>query len=251
MANVPIYIILFIVGLIVGSFLNVVIYRVPRGLSLYKPVFSFCPQCKARIAFYDNIPVLSYIILKGKCRHCKSRISATYPSVELLTALLFVLNFYFFGLSLKLLISIIFVSALIAISVIDIQFRIIPNIITWPLTIVGLALNIVDKPGQWWMPLAFSAGAFVFMLIIHLLYPKGMGMGDVKLALMVGAFLVKAVIVALFGGFLVGSIYGVVLIAARKKNLKQAIPFGPFISLGSLIALYAGNIIINWYLGYF
>ncbi|MCG9479659.1 MAG: prepilin peptidase [Actinomycetia bacterium] len=251
MADILIYIILFIAGLIVGSFLNVVIYRIPRGLSIYKPTFSICPRCKARIAFYDNIPLISYLVLKGRCRSCGAKIPYIYPLVELATALLFLLVFYFFGITIQLLIGLILVSALIAISVIDIQFRIIPNSITWPMTLVGIALNIIDRPSQWWMPLAFSVGAFVFMLIIHLIYPKGMGMGDVKLALMVGAFLVKSVIVALFAGFLIGSIYGLVLIATRKKKFKQAIPFGPFISLGSIIALFWGNIIINWYLGYF
>ncbi|MDZ7838186.1 MAG: prepilin peptidase [Actinomycetota bacterium] len=251
MVDILIFIILFIVGLIVGSFLNVVIYRIPRGLSIYKPTFSICPQCKTRIAFYDNIPLVSYLILKGRCRSCGAKIPYIYPLVELATALLFLLVFYFFGLTIQLLIGLILVSALIAVSVIDIQFRIIPNSITWSMTLVGIALNIIARPSQWWMPLAFSAGAFVFMLIIHLIYPKGMGMGDVKLALMVGAFLVKSVVVALFAGFLIGSIYGLVLIAARKKKFKQAIPFGPFISLGSIIALFWGNIIINWYLGYF
>ncbi|MGM0365597.1 MAG: prepilin peptidase [Actinomycetota bacterium] len=250
MADTLIYILLFIAGLIVGSFLNVVIYRIPRGLSVYKPG-SFCPQCGKRIAFYDNIPVLSYLILRGRCRNCKAKIPYTYPVIEVLTAVMFAANFYFFGLSIELFSGIILASSLIAISIIDIQFRIIPNAITWPMTGIGLALSIIGDLSRWWFPLAFSAGAFTFMLIIHLIYPRGMGMGDVKLALMVGAFLIRSVIPALFIGFLIGSVYGLMMILAKKKKFKQTIPFGPFIALGSIIALFWGSNIINWYLSFF
>jgi len=251
MADTLICILLFIAGLAVGSFLNVVIYRIPRGMSVYKPTASICPRCKARIAFYDNIPVISYLILKGRCRKCGAKISFTYPMVEILTALMFVANFYFFGFSLQLLSGLILISSLIAISMIDIQFRIIPNAITWPMTIIGLGLSTFGNLSRWWFPLAFSGGAFVFMLIIHLIYPKGMGMGDVKLALMIGAFLTRSVVAALFIGFLAGSVYGLILILIKKKRFKQTIPFGPFIALGSIIALFWGGDIINWYLGFF
>ena len=127
---------------------------------------------------------------------------------------------------------------------------IIPNVIVLPFTIVGLGLSIIKNLAKWWLPLAFSAGACVFMLIIHLIYPKGMGMGDVKLSLMLGAFLVKNVIVGLFIGFLIGSITGLSLIIAKKKNLKQFIPFGPFISIGGLIAFFVGDYILRWYVGF-
>ncbi|MGM0368588.1 MAG: prepilin peptidase [Actinomycetota bacterium] len=245
------YILFFLIGLVIGSFLNVVIYRIPRKKSIINPPISVCPYCGAKIAFYDNIPIISYLILKGRCRHCKARIPVTYPLVELLTAIFFVVSFYFFGLSLPFLSAVIFTSALTAISAIDMQFRIIPNIITWPLTVIGLSLSIIIDLENWWMPLAFSAGAFVFMLIIHLIYPKGMGMGDIKLSMMIGAFLVKAVIPGLFFGFLAGSLYGLGAIIARKKKFKQTIPFGPFIAIGSIIALYWGNDIIRWYLKFF
>ncbi len=249
--EILLYILFFIIGLIIGSFLNVVIYRIPRKKSLVKPPFSVCPYCGAKIAFYDNIPLISYLILKGRCRHCKAKIPITYPLIELLTALFFVSNFYFFGLSLQFLSAAVLTSALIAISMIDIQFKIIPNAITWPITVVGLILSVLMDLSNWWMPLAFSAGAFVFMLIIHLIYPRGMGMGDIKLSMMVGAFLVKSVIPALFFGFLAGSIFGLFALITRKKKLKQTIPFGPFIAIGSIIALYWGNDIINWYLKFF
>jgi len=244
------YLIFIITGLAVGSFLEVVIYRVPRKLSIVRPA-SFCPNCKKKIAFYDNIPVLSYIILRGKCRYCKSKIPVTSLLVEIITSLLFMANYIIFGLSINTAIGIIFCCALIAVSFIDIEFKIIPNVIVLPLIVVGLALNIAADPSNWWMPLAFSAGAFVFMLIIHLISPRGMGMGDVKLSLMAGAFLVRNVVSGLFLGFLLGSLYGLSLIIIKRKKLKQAIPFGPFISLGSIISLFWGNYILKWYISFF
>jgi leader peptidase (prepilin peptidase)/N-methyltransferase len=244
------YLIFIITGLAVGSFLEVVIYRVPRKLSIVRPA-SFCPNCKKKIAFYDNIPVLSYIILRGRCRYCKSKIPVKSLLVEIITSLLFLANYIIFGLSINTAIGIIFCCALIAVSFIDIEFKIIPNVIVLPLTVVGLALNIASDPSNWWMPLAFSVGAFVFMLIIHLISPRGMGMGDVKLSLMAGAFLVRNVVSGLFLGFLLGSLYGLSLIIIKRKKLKQAIPFGPFISLGSIISLFWGNYILKWYISFF
>jgi leader peptidase (prepilin peptidase)/N-methyltransferase len=244
------YLIFIITGLAVGSFLEVVIYRVPRKLSIVRPA-SFCPNCKKKIAFYDNIPVLSYIILRGRCRYCKSKITVTSLLVEIVTSLLFLANYIIFGLSINTAIGIIFCCALIAVSFIDIEFKIIPNVIVLPLIVVGLALNIASDPSNWWMPLAFSVGAFVFMLMIHLISPRGMGMGDVKLSLMAGAFLVRNVVSGLFLGFLLGSLYGLSLIIIKRKKLKQAIPFGPFISLGSIISLFWGNNILKWYISFF
>ncbi len=251
--EVILYLVFIISGLIIGSFLEVVIYRIPRKLSIVRPA-SFCPKCKRKIAFYDNIPVLSYIILKGRCRYCKGGISITTPLIELLASTFFLANYIFFGLSIKTITGILLCSVLIVISFIDIEFKIIPNVIVLPFALVGLAINIVFNPSNlssWWLPLAFSSGAFLFMLIIHLIYPRGMGMGDVKLSLMVGAFLVKNVTAALFLGFLAGSIYGLLLIAVKKGKLKQAIPFGPFISLGSIISLFWGNNILKWYISFF
>jgi len=247
--QVGLYIIFFICGLVIGSFIEVVIYRVPRKLSIVKPG-SYCPSCNGKIAFYDNIPLISYIILRGRCRNCKVKISYKTFIIEILTGLLFVLNYFFFNLSTQTIIGIIFSSVLIAVSFIDIDLRIIPNVIVIPFTIVGLALNIYLNPLKWWMPLAFSAGAFTFMLIINLIYPKGMGMGDVKLSLMVGAFLVKSVIAGLFLGFLVGAIFGVAVII-KKRKMRQTIPFGPFISIGSIIALFWGDNILKWYTSFF
>jgi prepilin signal peptidase PulO-like enzyme (type II secretory pathway) len=247
--NIILYLVFFIFGIVMGSFLEVVAHRIPRKVSILRPR-SYCPQCKSTIAFYDNIPLLSYLILKGRCRKCKAKIPITSFFIELLTGLLFSLNYFFFGLSLQTALGIIFCCLLIAISFIDMEFRIIPNIIVLPFAVIGLGLNIYMDPPRWWLPLAFAAGAFTFMLIINLIYPRGMGMGDVKLSFMAGAFLVKNVITGLFLGFLLGAIYGIGLIIKRKK-LKQAIPFGPFISLGSIIALFWGNNILKWYTSFF
>ncbi len=248
-SQIGLYVLFFICGLVIGSFLEVVIYRVPRKISIVRPG-SYCPSCKGKIAFYDNIPLISYVLLRGRCRNCKVRIPPKTFVIELLTGLLFILNYYFFGLSISTIIGIIFSSVLVAVSFIDIDLRIIPNTIVIPFTIVGLALNIYLNPTKWWMPLAFSAGAFAFMLIINLIYPKGMGMGDVKLSLMVGAFLVKSVIAGLFLGFLVGAIFGVAVII-KKRKMRQTIPFGPFISIGSIIALFCGDNILKWYTSFF
>jgi len=247
--DIVLYLIIFICGIVVGSFLEVVTFRIPRGLSIVRPG-SYCPECKAKIAFYDNIPLISYIILKGRCRNCKARISPFSFIIELLTGSLFILNYFYFGLSLQMLSGIILCSVLIAVSFIDIKFRIIPNIIVLPFTVIGLGLSIFTNTDRWWHPFAFAAGAFTFMLIINLIYPKGMGMGDVKLSLMIGAFLVKNVITGLFMGFLAGAFYGLIIIIKRRK-LGQTIAFGPFISLGSIIALFWGNNILKWYTSFF
>jgi len=249
MSSIIYYIIFIILGLIIGSFLNVLIYRLPKNISIIKPS-SFCPICNSKIKFYDNIPLISYIILKGKCRNCKNKINIRYPIVEALTAFLYALSYYFFKVSFNLLLALILITALIVISFIDIEHGLIPNIIVLPLTLIGLLINILLMPKRWWIILSFSFGAFLFMLIISLIYPKGMGMGDVKLSLMAGAFLVQKILPGLFIGFLAGSIFGLIMILIKKRKLKQTIPFGPFISFGCIIALFFGDKIINWYIGY-
>jgi prepilin signal peptidase PulO-like enzyme (type II secretory pathway) len=247
--DIVLYIVFFICGIVLGSFLGVIAYRIPRKLSIINPG-SYCPGCKSKIKFYDNIPLISYMVLKGRCRNCRTRIPLSTFLVELLTGLLFILNFFYFGISLQMIAGIILCSVLIAVSFIDIEFRIIPNIIVLPFTIIGLGLNIFINIDKWWQPLAFSAGAFAFMLIINLIYPRGMGMGDVKLSMMIGAFLVKNVITGLFLGFLSGAVFGIAVII-KKRKFRQTIPFGPFISFGSIIALFWGNNILKWYTGLF
>lgn len=250
MKDIFLYIGIIILGLIVGSFLNVIIYRLPRKISILR-LRSFCPYCNKNISFFDNIPVLSFFILRGRCRNCKSKIPIRYPLVEVFTAILFLTNYIFFRLSLQTLMGIILCCLLIVITFIDIDFRIIPNVIVLPFSVLGLIINSVIGRGEWWLPFVYSFGAFLFMFIIHLIYPKGMGMGDVKLSLMIGAYLLRSVIVALFLSFVFGSVYGLFLIILKKKKLKQSIPLGPFISMGSIIGLFWGDYIIRWYISFF
>ena len=242
-------IVYFISGLLIGSFLNILIYKIPRKLPIFKP-YAICYYCMQQVSVINNFPILSYLIRRSKCGKCNLKIPVQNIVVEVLTALIYLLVFLTFRTSVNTAIGIILTSILVVVSFIDWKFMIIPNVIVLPFTIVVLGLSIIKNLAKWWLPLAFSAGACVFMLIIHLIYPKGMGMGDVKLSLMLGAFLVKNVIVGLFIGFLIGSITGLSLIIAKKKNLKQFIPFDPFISIGGLIAFFVGDYILRWYVGF-
>ncbi|MCL4385761.1 MAG: prepilin peptidase [Cyanobacteria bacterium] len=246
MSRIIYYIIIAVCGMAVGSFLSILIYRLPGKISI--KAFSFCPDCNTKIRFFDNIPVISFIILKGRCRNCRRRISAFYPIAEILTSALYVISFYFYGLSFNLLLSLLLISGLIAVSFIDIKYELIPNAVVIPLTVAGLLINILMMPQRWWIILSFASGTFIFMFLINLIYPAGMGMGDVKLGLMAGSFLVEKIIPGLFIGFLAGSIYGLIMLLIKKKKLKQTIPFGPFISFGCIVALFFGDKIINWYL---
>lgn len=253
------YILFFLSGLVTGSLLNLLIYKIPRKLPILR-IVNTCPECSTEIPFYKKIPLATLGLGSGRCRTCKNKIpflSYQNAIVELLAASLFLVNYIFFGFrlyGLYLIRGIILCGILIIISFIDLKFKIIPNKIVLPFTLVGLSIStfiiVLENPGRWWLPLAYSAGAFIFMLIIHLIYPKGMGFGDVKLSLMLGAFLVKNVIVGLFIGFLIGSISGLILIISKKKKLSHEIPFGPFISIGSILALFIGGYILRWYVGF-
>jgi leader peptidase (prepilin peptidase)/N-methyltransferase len=244
----------FFLGLFAGSFLNLLIYKIPIKLHIFKP-YCICFSCRQPMPLVAGFPILAYIFRNSKCRNCGQKVPIQSIIHVLLTGLLYLLTYIIFGFSINTIISIILTSILLVVSFIDWEFMIIPNILVLPFTLVGLALSTLNialgNPAKWWLPLAFCAGSFVFMLIIHLIYPKGMGMGDVKLALMLGAFLVKNVIAGLFLGFLIGSIAGIVFIIFKKKTLKAYIPFGPFISIGGLIAFFAGNYISGWYAGFF
>jgi len=249
----------FFAGLLAGSFLNVLICKIPRNISLFRP-YSVCCFCKQKTPLISSFPLLAYISGNSKCSNCGLRISVQRVLVEFRNGVLYVLVFLTFSFKFNLAerfintsAGIILVSVLIVVSLIDWEFMIIPNIIVLPFTLVGLAFSIARimllNPVKWWLPFAFSAGAFVFMLIVHLIYPKGMGMGDVKLALMLGAFLVKNVIAGIFLGFLIGVVAGIIFLILRKKSLKQFIPFGPFMSAGGLVALFLGYYISGWYAG--
>jgi leader peptidase (prepilin peptidase)/N-methyltransferase len=226
-------------GLVVGSFLNVVIHRVPHRESVVWPA-SHCPHCGEPIRPRDNVPLVSYLLLRGRCRNCKEPISARYPAVEATTGLLFVATAYEFGVNLALLPALVFISALISLAVIDLEHRLLPNVIVGPAALAGLVLSILANPAGWWTyPLSAIAVAGA-LLGLALIYPSGMGMGDVKMGGMLGAFLGPYAALAVFLGALIGAVTCGLLIAAGKVQWRSALPFGLFMALGSIISLFIG-----------
>jgi leader peptidase (prepilin peptidase) / N-methyltransferase len=240
-------------GAIIGSFLNVCIYRLPREESVATPG-SHCPHCNKPIRFYDNIPLVSYLVLGGKCRYCRASISLQYPLVEGVTALSSLLLFLRFGPSPSYLFYFAFVAALIAITVIDLYHQIIPDVISLPGIAVGLLTSLVVAQITFLnsvLGILFGGGSlFLVATVYHWLFKReGMGGGDVKLLAMIGAFLGwKAVILTIFLSSLVGSVTGIILILIKGKDFKYAIPFGPFLSVGAVISLFYGERLIRWYL---
>lgn len=232
-------------GLALGSFLNVVAARLPLKRSLVSPG-SACMACEQEIAWYDNVPLLSYVLLRGRCRSCGAHIPLRYPAVELVTALLLAGCVWRFGLTGSAAVASFFCLALVAVSATDLEHRIIPNRIVVPAGVIVLAANTALHPGPQWAIGAFGASGF--LLAAALAYPGGMGIGDVKLAFLMGAALGKTVPVALFAGMLAAMIPGVVLIARHGRAArKMGVPFGPFLALGSVAALFAGHWLLHAY----
>src|SRR4051794_27768506 len=235
-------------GLLVGSFLNVVAWRLPRKESLASPG-SHCPGCDAPVKPYDNIPVLSWLLLRGRCRSCGEPISIQYPLVELATGALYAAVVAARDDTAGIALGLILVTALVPIVVIDLERRLIPNAITAPAAvaalIAGLAADLDGVPEQ----LIAGAAAFAFFFAAALAYRRGMGMGDVKLAGVMGLCLGKAVgpaiLIALVAGVLVGGVIIARVGAARGR--KTAVPFGPFLALGAIVAIFAGDAMIDWY----
>jgi leader peptidase (prepilin peptidase) / N-methyltransferase len=226
-------------GLALGSFLNVVASRVPLRRSLVKPG-SACMSCGTEIATRDNIPVLSYLVLRGRCRACGVRIPPRYPAVEIVTALLVAACGLRFGLTPYAAIAAGFCVVLVAISAIDLEHRIVPNRIVVPAAGAALLAQLVREPGIEW-PLA-ALGAFIFLLVVALAYPRGMGMGDVKLAFLLGAVLGRDVAAALLIGVLAALIPAIALFATKGSAARKlAIPFAPFLAFGAVVALLAGH----------
>lgn len=267
--NQPLFLaFVFIFGLVFGSFLNVCIYRLPKEESLVFPS-SHCTNCGTNLKFYHNIPVISYIFLGGRCHSCGSGISIVYPVVELLTAVLVTLLFYKFGITLKTFVYLILVFSLIVITFIDLEHMIIPNVITLPGIIIGFVYNLAitdwDLLFRAARNLDLSSMLFIIpripalnslfgiligggsLLLIAYLYKlirknEGMGMGDVKLLAMLGAFLgVNGVFFIIFISSLVGSVVGIAIILINRQNLKFALPYGPFISLGAILFIFTGG----------
>jgi leader peptidase (prepilin peptidase)/N-methyltransferase len=232
-------------GLAVGSFLNVLAVRVPLRRSVVSPR-SACMSCGTELAWYDNLPLVSYALLKGRCRSCNIRISALYPAVELVTALLVATCVWKFGLSGEAAIAGFFCAVLVAVTATDLTHRIIPNRIVLPATVVVLVAQTGIQPSPVWVLAAIGASGFLFAAALA--YPAGMGMGDVKLALLMGAALGKTVSVAMLSGMLfalVPSLY--LLVRHGQKARKMGIPFGPFLALGSVLALFAGHWLLAEY----
>ena len=236
-------------GVAVGSFVNVVAARLPLGRSLAHPG-SACMSCAAPIAWSDNVPVLSYALLRGRCRGCDAPISLRYPAVELVTALLVAACVLAFGLSGYAALASFFCVLLVAISATDLEHRVIPNRIVVPgAAIVLIAHTALDPSPEWALG---AVGAFMFLFLAALAYPNGMGMGDAKLALLIGAALGTSAAVALMLAMLFALVPSVVLLARHGAAArKQKIPFGPFLALGSVVALFAGSEILDAYLGLF
>ena len=244
--NAAVAAVAFVPGLAIGSFLNVVAARLPHGRSVVKPA-SACMHCGTEIRARDNIPVLSYVLLRGRCRDCGTAIGIRYPALELGTALLIAACVLDFGMTLKALAAAIFCVALVAVSATDLEARIVPNKIVLPAAAVVLALQLAWDPGVEW-PLA-GLGAGLFLFLAALAYPRGMGMGDVKLALLLGVGVGWSVPVALLGGMIFALVPSAVLFARHGGSArKMAIPFAPFLALGGLVALFAGGPIVHWYL---
>ncbi|MEA2308065.1 MAG: leader peptidase (prepilin peptidase) / N-methyltransferase [Thermoleophilaceae bacterium] len=239
-------------GLVVGSFLNVVAYRVPRGESIDTPA-SRCPGCDTPIKPWDNIPLLSWIFLRGRCRSCSTRISARYPLVELVTGLLFA------GIVLSrgvrnddLVVLLPFAATLIAVADIDLEHRIVPNKILLPMAVYGIAASAVVRTDMLPELLIAGGAAFTFLLLAALIHPAGMGMGDVKLAGVMGLYLGASIAPALLVAFLSGSVVGIaVMLRHGAQGRKRGVPFAPFLALGGVVALFAGTQLVHLYIHHF
>lgn len=246
-----------ILGLLIGSFLNVVIWRVPRGESIVSPP-SACPQCHQEIRAYDNIPVVSWLVLRGKCRDCGNPISARYPLVEAGTGILFAVMGWVFGLSWELPAFLYFAAIGVALALIDLDTKRLPNVITLPSYIVGGVLlllpAILDPAWDAYLRAWLGAVAlFAVYFLIAFTYPKGMGFGDVKLAGVIGLYLGwlgwGPLVAGAFLGFLLGAVVGVALMALGGAGRKTALPFGPFMLAGAAIAVIWGQTLTDVYLG--
>ena len=244
-----------LLGLMLGSFMNVCIYRLPRGLSPVRPR-SACPNCGHMLAWYENVPVVSYLVLRGRCRKCRVAISPMYPIIEAITGAVFLAGYLWYGPSALLIVRLAFAWAMIALFVIDYQHQILPNVITIPGIVIGILSNILAGPGWIASIIGAAVGAGSLYAIAEIYYrvrhEEGLGMGDVKMLGMIGAFLGwKLVLLTLVISSFLGSIVGVFVLVSRKESLKYAMPFGTFLALGAAAAASVGPNLLGWYLGLF
>jgi leader peptidase (prepilin peptidase) / N-methyltransferase len=239
----------FVPGLAIGSFLNVVAARVPEKRSIVAPA-SACMSCGRELTWFENIPVFSWLALRGRCKGCGERIGWVYPAVELLTAVLIAASFFAFGLSGKAFVAAFFCAVLVTVSATDLSHRIVPNVVVLPAAVTVLIAMTALEPSAEWALGAFGASFFLFLAALA--YPKGMGMGDVKLALLLGAMLGRTVPVALMVGMFAALVPSIVLFARHGRAArKMGIPFAPFLALGGIVALFLGEAILDAYLTQF
>ena len=247
--------VLAVLGACVGSFLNVCIYRLPRRESLAWPG-SHCTSCTRSLAWYENIPIVSWVVLRGRCRTCRAPISWMYPIVEVTTALVFVIGYLLYGLTPLAAVRVFFACALIVLFVTDLQHKVLPNVITVPGIVIGFACSLFVPPGWRDSLIGIVAGGGVLFALAEAYYrvrgQEGLGMGDVKLLGMIGAFLGwKLVLLTLVLASFAGSLAGGVMIASGRGGMKYALPFGTFLAVGALVAAIWGMPIVDWYLGFY
>jgi len=244
----------FVIGLCIGSFLNVCIYRIPAELSIVRPA-SACPGCGMPIRWYDNIPVISYLLLRGRCRTCNNSISPRYPMVELLCGLFALAVTLRFGWHLQSLIYFLFIAALLVITFIDIDHRIIPDVISLPGIPIGFAASFLLPQVTWQASLlgiiigggCLYAVAWGYRLVTG---KDGMGGGDIKLLAMIGAFIGwQGVLFTIMASSFAGTVVGLIMMIQQRKGMKLAVPFGPFLAVGAILYLFWGPRLIQWYLG--
>ena len=244
-----------IAGLMIGSFLNVCISRLPKRESIVWPA-SHCTACSRPLAWFENIPILSWVVLRGRCRSCLSRISIVYPLVELTTGLVFAGGVMVYGLSPLLFVRLAFACSLIVLFVIDLQHRILPNAITLPGIVAGFLASLFLSPGWLSSLIGIAAGGGVLFAIAEAYYRvrgmEGLGMGDVKMLAMIGAVLGwPLMLLTLVLASFAGSLVGVGLIASGRGNLQAALPFGTFLAIGALVAAVVGDPILSWYVAFY
>lgn len=247
--------ILVVLGLAVGSFLNVCVHRIPRGQSLVRPG-SRCPSCGYELRWFDNVPVVSYAALGGRCRKCHASISFRYPAIEVATMALFVLHGGVFGWTALLVPRLVFACAMVVLFAIDLEHQLLPDVITLPGIVLGLVSSAVLPPGLLDALIGVVVGGGVLWLIREAYYRysghEGMGLGDVKMLAMVGAFLGwKLVLLTLVLSSLAGSAVGLLVIMVKRGDMKYALPYGTFLALGALATSLAGGPILDWYLSFY
>jgi leader peptidase (prepilin peptidase) / N-methyltransferase len=244
-----------VLGLLVGSFLNVCIYRLPRRESVAWPA-SHCPSCRRALAWYENVPLVSWLALRGRCRTCRTPISIQYPIVEAATGVLFGASYFWYGPTALGVVRTLFGCAMIVLFVIDLHHRILPNVITVPGTVIGLALSLFLPPGWVSSLIGVVMGGGLLLAMGEGYYRlrgvEGLGMGDVKMLAMIGAFLgwqlaLVTLLLASFGG----AVLGVALLATRRGSMQAALPFGTFLAVGAAIAAVAGDSLITWYVSFY